>query len=142
MKKGFTLIELILVICLISTVLCFSIEQLRSLKESLAVRVFAQQLLGDLNLIKQRSCQRAAVYELNCSKSSYTISYLDNNTGCFVKERSEPINSSVFVENPVNFRFSSSGFPCPGYIGTVQIKSFTGKKAKVVISSVGRIRIE
>ena len=142
MKKGFTLIELILVISVISAVLCFSIEQIQPLKESLAVKVFAQQLLGDLNYIKYRSVQRGTVYELNCAKSSYTVSYFDNNTGCFVKERSEPLNSSIFVEKPVNFRFSNSGFPCPGYLGTAQIGSSTGKSAKVVVSSVGRIRIE
>ena len=142
MKKGFTLIELILVISVISAVICFSIEQIWPLKESLAVRAFEQQLLGDLNLIKQRSIQRATVYELNCEKSSYTISYFDKNTGCFVKERSEPLNNSIFIEKPINFRFSNSGFPCPGYIGTAQIRSLSGKTAKVVVSSVGRIRIE
>lgn len=142
MKKGFTLIELILVISVISAVLCFSIEQVRPLKESLAVRAFAQQLAGELNFIKQRSVQRGTVYELNCTKSSYTISYLDNNTGSYAKERFETLNSGVFVEKPVNFRFSNSGFPCPGYIGTAQIRSSTGKIAKVVVSSVGRIRIE
>ena len=142
MKKGFSLIELILVISVISAVLCFSIEQIRPLKESLAVRTFAQQLLGDLNFIKLRSIQRGTVYELNCVKDSYTISYFDNNTGCLIKERSEPLNNSISIEKPVNFRFSNSGFPCPGYIGTVQIRSLTGKTSKVVVSSVGRIRIE
>lgn len=142
MTKGFTLIELILIVCVISTVLGFSIEQIRPLKESLAIRTFAHQLLGDLNNIKQRACQRGAVYELNCEKYLYTISYFDSKTGCFVKERSEPLNNSIFFEKPVNFRFSSSGFPCPGHIGTAQIKSLTGKAAKVILSSVGRIRIE
>lgn len=142
MQKGFTLIELILVISVISAILCFSIEQIRPLKESLAVRTSAQQLLGDLNMIKLRSIQRGTVYELNCAKNYYIISYLDNNTGGYIKERFETLSSGVFVEKPVNFRFSSSGFPCPGYIGTAQIISLTGKTAKVVVSSVGRIRIE
>jgi prepilin-type N-terminal cleavage/methylation domain-containing protein len=142
MNKGFSLIELIMVITIISVVMCFSIEQIQPLKEGLAVRTFSQQLLGDLNYIKQRSVQRGTVYELNCAKNFYTISYFDNNTGYFVKDRIESLKSGIIVENPVDFRFSNSGFPIPGYFGTAQIKSLTGKTAKIVVSSVGRIRIE
>lgn len=47
----------------------------------------------------------------------------------------KPVASRVFC-------FSSSGFPTPGGFGTQVFATSFGKKKKIIVSSLGRIRIE
>jgi len=54
----------------------------------------------------------------------------------------ESLCGTVFVCSGKEFKFSRSGFPVVGGSGTEILKNKTGRIKKIVVSSVGRVRVE
>ena len=100
-RRGFTLVEMLVVISVCGLLLSFSFSSLSKFKKSVGFEASARQLASDL-----RRTQSQAM------------------------SRHESLSQGRFT-------FSSSGFPPPGGSGTEVI----GHR-KVIVSSVGRVRIE
>lgn len=142
MKSAFTLIELIIVISIIGLLSFFSISAFLRLKESLILEGTARQIQCELISQKQKAISSGAISELYCNQNYYSIKNQNilQNSSDIGKKTVMP--SNIYFANSILFRFSSSGFPYPGYSGTAVIKNRFHKTKKIIISSLGRIRIE
>jgi len=128
-KNGFSLVEIIVVIGIVSTVIAFTIPTVSNIKESLDINLSAKTISSLL-----RKCQQEAISK--CENISIVlelsqVSY-DNK---IIK-----IPGNVKIKTPQKVIFSSSGNPVPGFFGTIAIASKNYEK-KIVISPYGRIRV-
>jgi prepilin-type N-terminal cleavage/methylation domain-containing protein len=101
-KRGFTLVELLVVIGICGLLLAVTYPSFYKLRQTVLVEGKAQALAADL--------RRAEIEALTRLR---TIERLP-------------------------FKFASSGFPLPGYSGTLVLSP----RRKVIVSSVGRVRLE
>lgn len=128
--KGYSLIEIVLVICVIGIIAGFVSFQFSGITDQIKLQSSVRQIAADL-----RSAQMRAISEHNDQEIDFSGSrYIANG-----KERTLP--SSVSVIPPINIRFSPSGMPQPGYFGTIRLVCH-GKASSIIISNVGRVRIE
>ena len=120
-SRGFTLIELSLVIGLVGLLALTSLPALTAFRERIYLETTSQQLLSDL-----RQTQAQAI----CSgaDSSYDVASL-------------PLPGGL-ASNAKQFKFAASGATPPGGSGTVFIQGWTGRGRSVIVSSAGRVRLE
>ena len=101
-RKGFTLVELLVVIGIVGILLTVSYPSLTKLRKTTLIEGECQAIVAGL--------RRAEVQALATNRT---------------------------VEL-APFKFAASGFPLPGYSGTLTLSPHR----KIVVSSVGRVRIE
>jgi prepilin-type N-terminal cleavage/methylation domain-containing protein len=101
-RRGFTLVELLVVIGIVGMIFTLSFPALSKLRKTVLVEGEVYSLAAAL--------RRAEV---------------------------EALTKNRAVSLPP-FKFAGSGFPLPGYSGTLNLSP----KRKIVVSSVGRVRIE
>jgi type II secretory pathway pseudopilin PulG len=121
-RRGFTLIELLIVMGCCGLLFFFSVPSLFRFRDSLYLNAAARLLASDI-----RKTRALAVGQ--------------------GKKMTWPVSLSVFpgsikAENPRSFTFSESGFPPPGGFGTQILSARCRSTKKVIVSSVGRVRIE
>jgi prepilin-type N-terminal cleavage/methylation domain-containing protein len=121
-RRGFTLVELLVVVGISSFFLLFSFSSARFFQAGLYLKAFAH--LGASELRKVQSLAQSQGKTL-----SFSLDQLIPPKG-------------IMVSKSATFKFSSSGFPLPGGTGTAILKNSFGKYKKIVVSSEGRIRIE
>jgi len=141
-KNGFTLIELLITIAIIAVVMQISFASLSVLSRSVYLNSSASQLEGDLYLAKQKAVSTGDLCRLSCFSGEYKVEALDAKSGLFYQIKRNVLGKGLNFKSGLTFLFSSNGFPVPGYFGTAAIQDGSGKIKKVVVSSVGRIRIE
>lgn len=142
MNKGFTIIEFLVVMSIFSVLISFSIFGFGSLEKGAKLRGATDQVSAKLNMVKQKAVSSSTAVELFCDSNSCKTRKLNIASNNFEETDVDPLPNGVHFDNTISFRFSSSGFPQPGYFGTATIKDGFGKAKKVVVSSVGRIRTE
>jgi len=121
-KSGFTLIELLIVIGICSLLLMLSFPTLASFRSSIYLEASARGVASELR--KFQSLAESRNENLNWDLSRFGLP------------------SGVVARNIRQFKFSSSGFPLPGGTGTQVLETQNGCAKKVILSSVGRVRIE
>ncbi|OGC14083.1 hypothetical protein A3J90_08740 [candidate division WOR-1 bacterium RIFOXYC2_FULL_37_10] len=130
MKKGFSLIETVIVLSIIGILFAFISYQLSSFGDQARFKAVTRMIVSDLRL-----CQQNAITQ----KESCEIVFGTNNYKTDSKVKQLP--PLITIQNPQTIRFASSGNPCPGYFGTI-ILTLKKQTAKIIISSFGRIRVE
>ena len=134
MSKAFTLIEVLILIGILSILFLFLPPALNTLKSSISLNDTTQQIVADLRLAQQRSLASGETYQIAFEDTAYTISGR--------VEAVKKLPEGLKFENNKIIRFSKSGFPEVGKIGTIVLKDRYEKTKKVIISSVGRVRVE
>lgn len=127
---AFSLIEIIIVISIVSAVAAFSFFSYSSYLSSMKLKAAVLQIRSDLITCQNKARTEHAAYTIEFSDNIYTINYL----------KTIKLPAQVTVE-PRTFKFSSSGFPPPGYFGTLIVRC-KNKTKNIIVSSLGRIRIE
>jgi prepilin-type N-terminal cleavage/methylation domain-containing protein len=138
-KNGFTLLELMVVVAIVSTLSVWSFRGLLIAKENLDLNMAAQQLAATL-----KECQSCAMY----TGSYYWVKFQPAINRYQVFRENELINSvmldNIIIHN-VNFTdyevyFYKTGTPSMG--GTVTLKTKHGRKLYVIMTPVtARVRI-
>jgi len=140
MRKAFTIIEILIVVVMISILSGMSYFALNSIRDSLDVNYAAKQVLSDVRYAQElaKTVHFPHQVEFVRNGSLYQIVNLDDDS--IVK--AEKVPDGVRFDGKDVFIFSVSGNPAVGGSGTLIIMNVKGKSKKVVVSSIGRIRIE
>jgi len=142
MKKGFTILELLVVISLLSLLISISSVNLAGLKRCMLLDNSANELANTLNIIKQTAISSSGRTELVCNVKKYHIETLDLFSNSMKKTCEASLPDGICFKEPCEISFSQSGFPIPGYSGTIIMSDRSGRTKKIIVSSFGRIRIE
>ena len=142
MKNAFTLIELLITISIFSILIVMPLFGLNSILKSAALIGAANQVTSKLDMVRGNAISSSTLTELNCSSQTYRIRKLNISTNAFDEINTETLPYGIVFDKNISFRFASTGFPQPGYTGTAILKDSRGHEKKIVVSSVGRIRIE
>ncbi|MCX5749613.1 MAG: GspH/FimT family protein [Candidatus Saganbacteria bacterium] len=142
MKRGFTLIEMLITISVIAILMGASITGITTMTKKASLDNAVRQLESDLYLAKQKAMSNGSSCRLTCGTDRYVVEVLDIISDHYSLIKNTALGQSLAFKNRCTFTFSSNGFPVPGYFGTATVQSADGRDKKVVVSSVGRIRIE
>ena len=128
--KGYTLVQLIIVLALISIVAGYFSFQMSGTVDTVKLQAAAKMIASDL-----RNAQALAV-------SSHTSQQVEFDRDFYTAQGiKKKIPAPVKVDTPLIFSFAPSGLPHPGFSGTLKLNA-KGKTVSVILSSQGRIRIE
>jgi len=103
-------------------VVAISFPALGKFKSSIFLEVSARKLASDL-----RQCQ------VNAVTRGESVSYRLNSAN---------LAQGIILRNDKEFIFSRTGYTQPGGSGTQRLASKSGQEKSIVVSSVGRVRIE
>ncbi len=151
--KGFSLIELLVIIVILSILAWIAVGPLRSQIMKARLNEAVNKFVADLNEMKRRSITQNASFgiELLATNTTY-VTFEDKNKNC-TNDSGEMI-ASIDLPGAVSFSAPSAvrtivwtrkGVPlnssCGFYSATITFRAMTFEK-DVVIGRLGRIRIE
>lgn len=134
---GFTLIEVLVILFIISSLLAFSLIGTGRFRNALEFNNSVHQVLSDIKLTQQlaESSYKTCRIEFAAGKNTYTII---KGGDLF---RSYAAGSSIRFSGKSYFSFAPSGCTDVGGSGTLSIKGESTTR-NIIVSSKGRIRIE
>lgn len=135
--KGFTLIEVLIVLVIISSLLAFSVIGTQRFRSSLEYAGSVNQALSDIKLTQQlaASSSQTCRIDFNPGKNAYTIS--KGNT----IYRTVKVSDKIRFSGKSYFEFVPSGYTDVGGSGTLMLGGISSTR-KIIVSSRGRIRVE
>ena len=121
-KKGFTLVEIIVIISILSVLFSLTLPLSRRFSSSLYLHTSARALASELRQLQSRSVLRYQSSSFDPAKFM--------------------LPPGIKFKTTCDIGFSPSGFPPPGKSGTLTLQDPGGRTRKVIVSSAGRIRLE
>jgi prepilin-type N-terminal cleavage/methylation domain-containing protein len=137
MRKGFTLIEVLVVLVIAGLLLSASITGIKKFANSLESNNAVNQVMSDIKLTQQLAVtsSQTCKIEFKAGKNNYSIM-----KGSSLIRSVTAGNNTQFYGKSF-FSFAPSGNTDVGGSGTLYLGS-SAKAKKIVVSSRGRIRIE
>ncbi len=109
----------------------------------------AREIVADLRGAQDRAVAARATVSVSFRPRSllgerayYFVSSVNRVTGKTEVIRTVKLGNKFDIELPVTIKFSKSGFPPAGGSGTIRLKFLGGRRASIIVSSAGRIRME
>jgi len=130
MNKGFTLLQILLVVSLISVLAGLAAFQFSSVIDQIKLSAVARTIAQDLRAAQIRAQSTHTLQQLVFERTSYS------SRGVIKK-----IPPPVEVATPQTIRFGITGLPQPGYFGSLSLVC-RGKIKLIILSPAGRVRIE
>ncbi|MFA5839673.1 MAG: type II secretion system protein [Candidatus Margulisiibacteriota bacterium] len=121
-KKGFSLLECLIVVGILGILLTISLPTLKQYRESVILNASAIALASDLRALQNQAMLNHGIARLSLS----------------ALKPPAPIKILSFS----SIAFSPSGLPIVGGSGTIVLGSSASISKKIIVSSLGRIRIE
>ena len=143
--KGFSLLELIIVIALISIVSAFSVPVWQRYSANTDLKTAAREVMADLANTKQRAVEEnLGDYRLtfNVAGNNYALSRTDTGDTLWTKSLAS-FGNGIFIDS-VNFSGSVVSFQKRGTVswGNVTLRNGMGKRATVTVNPTGRAYVE
>ena len=144
-SKGFTLVELCVVLSVFALLLMLSISSFKIFVEVNYLSSFKRQIVSDLREAKHLA-QKSGNY-VSCHfypenggiLARYTISTIKPDGEAILFKQVE-LPSLLNFTSEKEIRFASSSFCMPGYLGSIYLSAKSGKTKRIVVSSTGRVR--
>ncbi len=121
-KKGFTLVELIVIIGILGALFSLALPLSARFSSSLYLNASARELVSELRRLQSDSVLRHRT--LGFAPAEFKLP------------------PQIKFKQTCAIAFSASGFPLPGRSGTLILQDPSGRTRKVVVSSAGRVRLE
>jgi prepilin-type N-terminal cleavage/methylation domain-containing protein len=136
-RKGFTLVELLIVLVIISSLLGLSITGFKRFASSLGYKNAIDQVVTDIKYTQQMadSTQETCRIEFKAGSNDYSI----YKSGTVI--RAAKIDRTFQFYGKSYFSFVANGYTDVGGSGTLFIGG-SSKVKKIIVSSRGRIRVE
>jgi len=137
MSRGFTLIEIIVVLVILSSLLALSITGATRYRSALEYKYSVDQVLSDVRLTQQMAdaSHETCRIEFKAGKNEYLIL----KSGELV--RTYKVSPKVQFYGKSYFSFVPAGYTEVGGSGTLFIGG-SPKIKKIIVSSQGRVRVE
>jgi len=146
---GFTLIEILVVLSIVGILAASSIPILSNVFNVSQLKREAQNIVAELRLAqemaetKKTTCcisfkSKSIFYE----SAQIFVERYDYFKGKYVNIKSIELPKKFDFKEDKVIKFSSSGSPPAGGSGTIVLKDAGGREKKIIVSSIGRIRIE
>ncbi|MFC1560233.1 Tfp pilus assembly protein FimT/FimU [Candidatus Margulisiibacteriota bacterium] len=140
MRKGFTLIEMLVIVLIIGALSGLAYFGFTSIRGSLDVNYSAKQIVLDMRLTQDLAKTLRYPHQIEFPKGSNEYRVIDLEDDRIVKQ--VRLGSAIRFSGKEIFIFSSSGNPVVGGSGTLVISNSKGRSREVIVSSIGRIRVE
>ncbi len=111
----------VVVIFIVGILFSISLPTLKRFCDSLALNHTAQAIAGEIRTLQVK----AYTQHQRLSLDIYRL-----------------LPSNIFIAQVHIFCFSDSGFPVPGGSGTLILRNQSGQTKSIIVSSLGRVRIE
>lgn len=134
--QAFTLLEMVMVIVIMAIILAVTIPTTFQFSRLINLDAAARSVVSDLNSARQLA--RSSSRHIQVSFSGNTISFKDGTK----QIKTGALPAGIKFTYPKTLGFAASGFPSPGESGTVIIGNMRQGQRKVIVSSLGRIRVE
>lgn len=121
-RNGFSLVELLVVFFLLFAFCAGTAAVFSSLSRHLALQNTAETIATEIRTTQSRA-------------------RLEHQT-CSFDAGAKPLPQGIKIAAAHVFSFSASGFPLPGGSGTLTLQNSVGERKNVVVSSIGRVRVE
>jgi len=121
-KKGFTLVEIVVIIGILSVLFSLALPLSTRFSSSLYLYASARALASELRQLQSSSVLRHQ--SLSFVPDKFTLP------------------PGIKFKNICDIGFAASGFPPPGKSGTLVLEDTSGKTRKIIVSSAGRVRLE
>ena len=138
--KGFTLVELLIVVGLLAVVVTMAVPQLQSSLDGDRMLTSRDNLAAELNLARTMAVSRNATYEIRFDTSARTYQVIDT------EDTANPPRSAKQLDPGVNFgnipvsplRFFARGYSTGG---NVVLVSTAGTSCSLAVNRSGRVQI-
>jgi type II secretory pathway pseudopilin PulG len=121
-SNGFSLVELLVVFFLLFAFSAGTAAIFSSLSRHLALQNTAETIATAIRTTQSRARLEHQIYSFDAGEN--------------------PLPQGISIAAAHVFSFASSGFPLPGGSGTLTLQNSAGERKNVVVSSVGRVRVE
>lgn len=138
--RGFTLLELLVVVAILSILGAITIPIWRVLLPALALNGAARQIQSELNRIKMQAIAENATFQLAFSDTAddYTVQRVGTTT---TQQGTKPLPDGIDIRSAITLGFTSRGTATPGTGGTIKLCNSKDAGTNVVLSSTGRVRV-
>ena len=152
--KGFSLIELLIIISIISTLMAFSVNWYIKYEQDRRLTETANSLVADLQWAKEHSISGDNLYGvyIDINNKNYVV-FKNLDLGCSFNAQNESLRTrdlpnglSFDNTQSVTFLFDRRGYPLSSSCGfgasTIILKNRNNLKKNIIVSRYGRIRVE
>lgn len=146
-NKGFTAIELLAVVAVLSVLAVIVVPRASSLLTDQRLQTTLRQLLADAQSVRQQAIMRGETMRMDFIRVSggpHQVRVYVESTELTEQRRILPADIT-FQDSGMNFSFNYLGEPvafgAPTGNKTVTVVAANGKKLYLVLSSAGRVRI-
>jgi len=142
-NRGFTLIEILVLLCIFASIILISFPVLSYFRQNVELGTVAKEIVSDLRFAQENAITKSSMVEVRFEKDgNYLISQYDYFEKNYLKLKEINLSRAIKLKYQKTIRFSKTGFPPPGGSGTIILINKSGKTKKIIVSSVGRIRME
>ena len=142
MQRGFTLIELVVVIAIIAIVAALAIPQLGDWRAQQDLDAAAREMAADIRLLQQITINSGGVSPIMSFKTTAPYGYITSlNLTAIQPSRDFPATIILSSADPKTLTFGLSGAPMTAKTITLTRTDGKGQK-QIIIDRVGRVRIE
>lgn len=122
MNKSFTLIELLMIMAILALIIGMSIPTFSSFKNQLLLNATAQRIASDLRKIQSQAYSEHKTLSLDPNQLE--------------------LPSGIRLKSGKTISFSPSGSTSFGGSGSLLLQNQRGQTKKIIVSTVGRVRVE
>lgn len=140
-RGGFTLLEAMVVLFIIAIVATIAAPNLLAWRSKAKLRSAADNLKGDLELAKAKAAQINRSVAIQYTASGYRIFHDSGGSEQLYVARSLPAGVRIDTGTEMSGKISFSGIGT-AKTGTIHLIDDKGVRKQVIVSAVGRIRID
>jgi Tfp pilus assembly protein FimT len=144
-QKGITLIETVVVFCIIAIVAAIAIPQFRKMARNGDLKAAAKDIMGDFSYIKERAISENTILAIvfDTANNRYTVPGLANPKTPAYFAGDINITGVNFPGGGTTLTFSPRGTISPGGINTIiTLTNGLGSTATITVLTAGRIYVQ